>query len=145
MNEPVIVRNVRVLPRVQDFHPSTPRVDGVRLQIWRDVNRNQLLARFASARNKGYVTQVTPIKRTARGEFTMVVKVLRDAPSRVPWYVAAVITSMSASLTIGLAAWHARYILLTMAGAILAVPLLYWVLTHFRVCPGLHCPCCKNG
>lgn len=139
-------RNVRILPRVQDVPAVGGRMpeNGSRYQIWRDTNRNQLLARLASARGKGYVEQVTPMKRTQRGDFAMVVKVIRDAPSRTPWYISATVVSISASFAIGLAAWHARYVFLSLAGIIVGVPALYWLVSHFRVCPGLHCPCCKG-
>ncbi len=131
--------NVRVLPRTQEV-----RVAGPGVQVWRDRNRNQLLARFASARDRGYVQEVTPIKFTKQRDYVMLVRVLKAPPSRVPWYVGAAVASMGASVTIGLAAWHARYALLTLAGVALALPLLYWFSTHFRIIPA-HCPCCKNG
>jgi hypothetical protein len=141
------LQNIRILPRTQNVMPLTE--DGARRQVWRDTNRNQLLARFASARDKGYVTGVTPIAYTKQRDYAMVVKVLRDPPARVPWYVAAVVASFGVSASIGLAAWHARFVLLGMAGAVLGVPVLWFVVTrlwHSGGCPGIprHCGGCRG-
>jgi len=143
----LVARNVRILPSEQRVMPL--RADGARLQIWRDRNRNMLAARFASARDKGYVAPqpVTPIKFTRSGQYAMVVKVLRDPPSPVPWYVGAVVASIGASAGIALAAYHARFVLLGMAGGIIGVPVLWWLITrlwHSGACPGLHCSGCRG-
>lgn len=143
------LQNVRILPRTQRVMPLN--ADGARCQIWRDSNYHMLLARFASARRKGYVAPmpVAPAKLTKSGQYAMVVKVLRDPPTRIPWYVAAVVASFGVSASIGLAAWHARFVLLGMAGAVLGVPVLWFVVTrlwHSGACPGIprHCHGCRG-
>jgi hypothetical protein len=142
----LVARRVRVLPRTQYVMPL--RGDDANWQIWRDVNRNVLLARFASARGKGYVSPspVTPVKLTAQGDYAMVVKVLRDPPSRTPWYVSAVVASLSATIGIGVAAYHARYVLLGIAAGIVALPVVWWIFTNLGhyvgACPGMHCKGC---
>lgn len=139
----VRARNVRVLPRTQDIMPNGL---GVGMQVWRDTNRNRLLARFASARNKGYVTEVTPIKFTSRGDYVKVVKVLRRPPRRAPWYAFLVVAAMGTSVSIGLAVWHARFIILAALGTLAGIAFLVWLgtrVSHSGACVGIHCAGCR--
>jgi hypothetical protein len=134
----------RALPRTQRIAPNGLDMD---MQIWRDINDNQLKARFASARNRGYVIEVTPMKRTKRGDFAMVVKVLKPIPRKTPWYVLVVVASAGASVSIGLAIWHARQAIVTGLGTLAAIVFLLWLATrvsHSGTCVGIHCPGCKS-
>lgn len=144
MTELENVRRARILPRTQSIMPNGLEIG---MQIWRDRNGNQLLARFRSAREKGYVVGVTPMKRTKRGEFVMIVKLLKPIPRKTPWYVLAVVAGAGASVSIALMIWHARQAIAAGLGTLAAIVFLIWLgtrISHSGACLGIHCAGCKG-
>jgi hypothetical protein len=112
-------------------------------QLWEDTNRHRLAARLAAAVKRGEVEVAQQWQETRHGCAYVVVKVICEPRSRVPWYVGATVLALSAAMGIGVALYESRWIWFTLAGLFG----VYWLLTRFKhsgACPGLHCPGCRG-
>lgn len=102
--------------------------------------RREMLAELKRMQRRGEIGTVWEDVRT--GEVTY--QRLTEPRSRMPLYATLTASALGTLITVGVLAWHSRYVILAAAGAAL---LLWFAATrpsHRGVCPGLHCAGCRR-
>lgn len=110
----------------------------------RDVRRFR--AHLAAMQRRGEIGAVwTDEAETARtGRFCVTYQRLYEPRPKMPLYATLTAAALGTLITVGVLAWHARYVILAAALAVLA---LWWAATrpsHAGLCPGLHCAGCRG-
>lgn len=132
-----------IQPYVRQVPPSTASCT--------QMERRRFLAELAAMQRRGEISEVwtdaaTEQESRETGRFVVRYRRLREPRPRLPLYATLSAVALGGVVSVGVMLWHARYVLLAGAAAIVIIGIIEALLSvgHRIGCTGFHCPGCRG-